>query len=355
MRYIGNKTRLLGFIRRVLLRRGIRQGSALDPFSGTASVARALKRWGFSVTASDVMEYAYVFARAYVEVPAPPAPEELPPVGTGRPADLRSVCDFLNRLNARPGFIRAHFAPEHIDGREKGRMYFTPENAARIDTIRHQLHEWLSAGCLSRDAHDVLLAALIEAADRVANTTGVYAAYVKSWQPNAVRALRLVPPEIVSGNSCHAWRKDALEMVEAHDEVDLLYLDPPYNTRQYPGYYHIPELIATGWFDEVPTLRGKTGLLPDSDKRSVWCSLRKAESAFEQILATARCRHIVLSYNAEGIISESAIERIMKAYGRHSTYRRYRHTYRRYRADSDHQGRRYQADKVSEYLYCISR
>ena len=355
MRYIGNKTRLLGFIRRVLLRRGIRQGSALDPFCGTASVARALKRWGFAVTASDVMEYAYVFARAYVEVPAEPAPDELPLLQGARPSDLRALCTLLNRLEPRPGFIRTHFAPEERDGRRNGRMYFTPSNAARIDTIRAQLHEWASNGAISRDAHDILLAALIEAADRVANTAGVYAAYVKSWQPNAVRTLRIDAPKIVNGNGCRAWRKDALELVAAHDEVDLLYLDPPYNTRQYPGYYHIPELIATGWFDYVPRLRGKTGLLPDADKRSVWCSLRKAEAAFEQLLAAARCKHIVLSYNAEGIIPESSIERIMKAYGLRATYRRYRHTYRRYRADSDREGRRYSADRVHEYLYCISR
>jgi len=355
LRYIGNKTRLLGFIRRVLLRRSIRQGTALDPFSGTASVARALKRWGFAVTASDLMEYAYVFARAYVEVPALPARDDLPCIGGGRPADLRSLCRLLNRLEPHAGFIYTHFSPEGAEGAHDGRMYFTPENAARIDVIRGRLHAWRAAGDISRDAHDLLLAALIEAADRVANTTGVYAAYVKSWQPNAVRPLRLEPPSIVNGNGCHAWRKDALELVAAHDAVDLLYLDPPYNTRQYPGYYHIPELIASGWFEEVPKLRGKTGLLPDADKRSVWCSRRKAEAAFEQLLATARCRHIVLSYNAEGIIPEASIERIMKTYGVRSTYRRYRHTYRRYRADSDREGRQYSADKVSEYLYCISR
>lgn len=355
MRYIGNKTRLLRFIRRVLLRRGIRQGIALDPFSGTASVARALKRWGFAVTASDVMEYAYVFARAYVEVPAPPGPADLPALNGSTFADLRSICNALNRIDLRPGFIHQNFAPVETSGQREGRMYFTPDNAARIDAIRRQLHDWRSAGEISRDAHDLILAALIEAADRVANTTGVYAAYVKSWQPNALRPIRLEPPPIVAGNSCHASRMDALELVAAHDDVDLLYLDPPYNTRQYPGYYHVPELIASGWFDDVPKLRGKTGLLPDADKRSVWCSLRKAESAFEQLLATARCKHIVLSYNAEGIIPESFIERTLKAYGLRATYRRYRHTYRRYRADSDREGRQYSADRVAEYLYCISR
>ena len=91
MRYIGNKTRLLGFIRQVLRARGIAPGRAVDPFSGTASVARALKRWGFAVTAGDIMEYGYIFARAYVEVTKTPAfPQLAPPPQrpTGAPARL---------------------------------------------------------------------------------------------------------------------------------------------------------------------------------------------------------------------------------------------------------------------------
>src|SRR5690606_30018863 len=79
MRYIGNKTRLLGFIRRVLRARGIEPGSAVDPFTGTASVASELKRLGFRVVASDIMEYAYVFGRAYVEVAAEPSFDGLAP------------------------------------------------------------------------------------------------------------------------------------------------------------------------------------------------------------------------------------------------------------------------------------
>ena len=60
-----------------------------------------------------------------------------------------------------------------------------------------------------------------------------------------------------------------VDVVAEQEPFELLYLDPPYNSRQYPGYYHIPELIATGWFEHTPVLRGKTGLLPDEHKRSV--------------------------------------------------------------------------------------
>src|SRR5690606_7512539 len=130
-------------------------------------------------------------------------------------------------------------------------------------------------------------------------------------------------------------RGDAVDVVRNAGAFDLLYLDPPYNARQYPGYYHIPELLATGWFDAPVATRGKTGLIEDAHKRSDWSSSRRCEAAFERLLATAQCRHIMLSYNEEGIISAAAIERLMKQYGRSATYRRYQRVYRRYRSDTE--------------------
>jgi adenine-specific DNA-methyltransferase len=335
VRYIGNKTKLLRFIGSVLRRRGIRGGQAVDPFSGTASVGRELKRLGFRVIAADLMEYAHVLAKAYVEA-------------THLPTDFARRIQSLNQLPGTPGFITENFS-------EPARMYFTPANAPRIDAIRTRIHEWRASGEIDEPTGFLLLAALIEASDRVANTTGVYAAYVKNWQPNAVRDLEMRVPRIIKGNSCHAYRADAIDLVSRLDEFDLLYLDPPYNSRQYAGYYHIPELLALGWFDETPELRGKTGLLPDREKRSDWSRRKKCEDALEKLVATARCKHIVMSYSAEGILSEAAIERIFKQYGRAETYQRYARNYRRYRSDSDGANRKYASDRVEEYLYCVSR
>ncbi|MGQ0563035.1 MAG: DNA adenine methylase [Gemmatimonadota bacterium] len=342
MRYIGNKTRLLDFIRHVLRARGVRAGVAVDPFCGTASVARELKRLGFAVVAADIMEYARVLAKASVEVVA-------------EPVELRALTRELNRLPASPGFVTANFSAPLIGSTAGARMYYTTENAARIDAVRSQLEDWRRAGRIAEPVYFLLLAALIEASDRVANTTGVYAAFVKSWQPNARRPLELAPRRVVPGNGCRALRADALSLVQDLEPFDLLYLDPPYNARQYAGYYHLPELIAVGWFDEEPALRGKTGLLPDRDKRSDWSRSGKCEHALEALLASARCKHMVMSYNAEGLIPETTIERLMKTYGRRDSYRKYRRRYRRYRSDSDHAKRSYAGDFVEEYLYCVDR
>ncbi|MBW3554771.1 MAG: DNA adenine methylase, partial [Gemmatimonadetes bacterium] len=171
MRYIGNKTKLLGFIRRVLEDRGI-SGSAVDPFSGTASVGQELKRLGFRVVASDIMTYGYVFARAYVQATRlPSAPrlgnEVLAVEGApdGAPS-FRDVLHHLDGLGPLPDFVHRSFSPDGADGRAHGRMYFTPDNAARIDHIRNRLEEWRRADRIDDDLFHLLLAALIEAADR---------------------------------------------------------------------------------------------------------------------------------------------------------------------------------------------
>jgi len=355
VRYIGNKTKLLDFIRRTLRARGIVSGTAVDPFSGTASVARALKRWGFHVTASDIMEFAQVFAKAYVEADAAPDFRPLAGLAGIRHATPAGVIAHLNALPPAPSFIHEHYAPAGGEGLRHGRMYFTPENAARIDAIRTRLEDWRASRMIDEAGFDYLLAALLEAADRVANTTGVYAAFVKTWQSNARRQLTLRVPDVTSGRPSRALRTDALELVRQLEPFDLLYLDPPYNARQYAGYYHIPEVIAQGWFDGPIRMRGKTGLIADDDKRSDWSRSSRAAGAFERLVATARWSRLVMSYNAEGIIPEQTIEHVLRQYGRAATYRRYGRRYRRYRSDADSDTRRYLGDEVDEYLYCVDR
>lgn len=357
MRYIGNKTRLLGFIRRVLRSRGTGPGLTLDPFTGTASVARALKRLGHQVVAGDLMEYGHVFARAYVQTEALPDFGGLGDLMNGGPRSLGGAISLLNRTEPEPGFVYEHFCPEGGPARKHGdgRMYFTPENAARIDGIRNAIERWRSEGRIEDDAYYLLLAALIEAADKVANTAGVYAAFIKSWQPNARHPLRLRAPRPVLGAGCRAVRMDALDLVRDAGPFELLYLDPPYNERQYPGYYHIPELLAVGWFDEPLRLRGKTGLLPDAEKRSDWSRRGRCEAALEELVAAADCRHIVLSYSSEGLIPAATIERVLKGWGKKGAYKRYTRRYKRYRSDADGEGRRYAGDAVEEYLYCVDR
>jgi adenine-specific DNA-methyltransferase len=388
MRYIGNKTKLLRFIGSVLDSLGLAAGTAADPFAGTASVAQYLKSRSFAITSSDIMSYSYALQRAYVQLDAVPAfsqvlevdpdlsrtarrpdfralvasrfrtQEELFGAAAARADGLQHMLVYLDSfLDPMTSFVSREFsAPEHERDTDGGRMFFTLANGRRIDAIRTKLHDWQCAKLLSEDEYYLLLSCLIEAADSVANTTGVYAAFVKSWQSNARRPLRLAQPHLVVGTGLHccAHQQDANQFVRQLGPVDVVYLDPPYNTRQYSSYYHVPELLAQGWFENEPTLRGKTGLLPDADRKSKWSVAGECVAAFRDLIGNVDARFVLLSYNNEGIIPPEAVEEVFAEFGEPGTFKRYAVDYARYRSDRDHEQRVYKADVVTEFVYAIA-
>ena len=363
MRYIGNKTRLLPFLLAGMDELGVKGAVACDPFSGTASVGRALKLRGWRVHSGDVMALSYAFQVARVVLDRTPSFDAAAGASSRpdrrRHSSLRSVVRELESRASVHGFVTEHYSPAGDAARVHGRMYFTPENAGAIDAIRERIDAWDAAGRIDATRKQLLLAMLIQAADRVANTTGVYASFVKSWQPNAVRPLELRPvrpavPPVPSASGCTAFRGTAADVLDRAGPVDLLYLDPPYNERQYPGYYHIPELIARGW-NPAPELRGKTGLIPDDELRSDWCRRGRCEQALRTVLAHADARHILLSYNDEGLIPVQRIEEILRESGAADSYRRIGQGYRRYRSDADGPSRRYRRDRVREWLHYVRR
>lgn len=418
MRYIGNKTKLLPFIGQLLDELHVPRGRSLDAFAGTAAVGSFLKNRGHTVVGCDLMTFSYVLQRAYVVADAYPAFAGL--AGDPDVAAARARSDFAGRVAARvplesaplqrtrplaeilvfldsyldplSSFVSRHFAVPHQGdyaagpaARESGetwgaeprgvraaaaeratttaRMYFTLDTARRIDAVRHRLQDWRVAGLVSDDEYFMLLAALLEGADAVANTTGIYAAYMKRWQPNALRTLRLRLPVLATrtaprrpGERCsQAHQGNVSALAPGLGHFDLLYLDPPYNTRQYSAYYHIPELIARGWFNETPVLRGKTGLLADADKKSVWSTRAQCVPALERLVATVDADHFLMSYNSEGIIPDAEIERIFRAAGRARTFVRVSREYPRYRSDRPSAVRRYKARLVSENLYYVRK
>jgi len=360
VRYLGNKTKLVPFILDAVERFGLEPGVACDPFAGTASVASALKRSGWRVHAGDLMAASYALQVARVEIDRTPryAPETGAD-GAGRArrsVSYRALLRHLATLDGEDGFITEHYTLAGAAGEAHGRMYFSPGNARRIDAIRSAIARWRAAGHIDRSRAQLLIATLIEAADRVANTTGVYASFVKTLQPNARRNLELrpiVPTPVLNGaKGSTAFRGPASELLASVGPLDLLYLDPPYNERQYPAYYHIPELIATGW-TPPPEIRGKTGLIPDETLRSDWCRRSRAAGALARVLDACDARHILLSYNDEGLLPRAEIETQLRGRGIADTYALDDRSYKRYRSDSDGPGRRYRRDRVREHLHYV--
>ena len=127
---------------------------------------------------------------------------------------------------------------------------------------------------------------------------------------------------------------------------DVLYLDPPYNARQYCSNYHVLETISKL---DNPKLNGKTGLRDYRDQKSAFCSKRTVAETFEDLISNADFKYIFLSYNNEGLMDLETIKSIMSKYGKYEV----RTTeYRRFKADKE-ENRNHKASSTVEYLHCL--
>ncbi|MEW6736031.1 MAG: DNA adenine methylase [Acidobacteriota bacterium] len=365
MNYIGSKYSLLKFIERSVHSVGLRQGVFCDLFAGTAVVGHHFKKLGFQVIANDWQEYAYVFAKALVETSHWPhlngLAEELKDFSAIHQCQLRlfetvpeieqpyyQVLEYLNALPGVEGFIYRNYCP---GGSEDLRRYYSDANGRHCDAIRQQLNKWKQAGKITEMEFYLLLATLLEAIDAVANTASVYGAFLKQFKSVARKPLLLRPLRLITGAGSRACKRDANELSQ-EIECDVLYLDPPYNGRQFSSNYHVLETIAAY---DAPPLTGKTGLRPAEHQKSRFCSRRLAREALREIIHDCQARHIFLSYNDEGIISHTELEAILRSV-RTRRYHVFTKTHPRFRADIDRENRRYAPRvQVTEYLFYIEK
>jgi adenine-specific DNA-methyltransferase len=174
-----------------------------------------------------------------------------------------------------------------------------------------------------------LLCALIEAVPFVANISGTYAAFLKEWDKRAFKTLTLEVPEIIESDETHkAFNLDGLKVLDQVKGIDILYLDPPYNERQYAPNYHILETIAK--WDE-PEIKGITGMRNYEEQKSAFCNSRAGVKALNEIIQKGCFKYLILSYNDEGIMPEKEILQLFNNAGKtevaEQDYQRYKSGY----------------------------
>lgn len=191
-----------------------------------------------------------------------------------------------------------------------------------------------------------LLTSLLEAADAVANTASVYGAYLKHLKKTAQKDMWLSSADYVINEPEHeVHNRDANELID-EIEGDILYLDPPYNHRQYGANYHLLNTIAR--YDDF-TPAGKTGLR--SYERSLWCVKNEVTGVFADLIKKARFRYIFLSYNNEGLMSIESVKKIMSDFGRYDLIEQ---PYQRFKADKT-ESRNHKATATVEYLHVLEK
>jgi len=368
MKYIGNKSRLLPFIDRVINQEKLpSRGVFCDIFTGTTSVAQFYKTKGYKLITCDIMYYSYVFQYAYIKVNSYPSfskliqnEKEIMDIKkriqssslikeNENKENLQAVLNFLNNLPGEEGFIYLNYAPTGSYTGKYQRQFFSDENAKRIDAIRNRIQFWKKNEWITEEEFFILLASLVNAADFVANISGTYGAFLKIWRSMALKSLNLLLPNLIESKLNHEiYLEDANRLVR-NIKCDILYLDPPYNTRQYAANFHILETIAK-W--DNPKIYGKTGLRPYDGQKSDYNIKGKCEEKFADLIKNTDCKYILMSYNNEGIIREKVIKEVLSEKGDLKVFTQ---PYRRFRTDSESENRHFKVpdDRVIEKIYLV--
>ncbi len=294
IKYLGSKRRLVPALAAVAAASGAR--TALDLFCGTTRVSQAFKGLGLDVTAVDSARCAHVLARCYVATDPDDSPELL--------AQAADAVDRLNALPGVPGYVTETFC---TDAR-----YFQPANGARIDAVR----DAIEAEFYDSPLWPVLLTSLLEAADRVDSTTGLQMAYLKQWAARAERPLTLRVPDLLAGPGA-AVRGDALSMVgtTALPDVDLAYLDPPYNQHRYDSNYHVWETLVAWDAPDHYGVACKRADLRDPATRSAFNGRRTMPTALAEVVTRVAAEVVVLSYNNESWLTYEELHDLCAARG----------------------------------------
>lgn len=331
MNYIGSKNRMSGFLLgtvRDIVGDDLSGKTFCDLFAGTGAVGNALKPHVRQVIANDLEHYSFVLNRNYIGNCTP-----IP--------DAKFLISELNDLPpVQDGLIYQNFCL----GSGSGRQYFSDENGQKIDAMRQAIERWHQQSEIDDDCYYFLICSLLECADRLANTASVYGAFLKRLKPMAQKKLILSPADFIctsQQNPVH--HTDANDLI-GHITGDILYLDPPYNVRQYGANYHILNIIS----EYKPLVfKGKTGI--HRYRRSRYCSRVKVFPAFEELIAQAQFPYICLSYNNEGLLSPELIRKTMEKYGRYDCISM-RH--QRFKADND-LNRAHHAHNTTEYIHVL--
>ena len=342
MRFIGNKTNLLNDILKVIKENcDGTERVFCDIFSGTASVSRFFKN-RYTIISNDLLYFSYVLQMGTIENIEIPTFHKLKQV-----LEIEDVFDYLENTDISNENFSKFIYENYSQNDNCERMYLTSANALRIDFIRNKIEEWKNKKLITKNEYYYLLASLIEGVPFVSNITGTYGAYLKQWDKRAFKKFEMIRLNVTNNklnNRC--YNQNANELINKI-RGDILYIDPPYNERQYLPNYHLLETIAK--YDN-PEIKGKTGIRVYEDEKSNYCIKNKVYNEFKELIKKANFKHIIVSYNQDGILSEEDIKRILVEFGNENTYKLYKIPYKQYQNKLTKK-----LDVHYEYLFYISK
>ena len=320
-----------------------------DLFSGSGIVSRSFKKYAELLITNDLEKYSYLSNECYL---SDPSEDEL--------KEIEKWYDYLIKnidINKEDGFIYKLYSPKDINNiKKEERCFYTPRNAKYIDS---------AIEIINRDIPEkyrkYFLAPLISEASVKANTSGVFKGFYKNKNTgigqfggtgkNALSRITAdinIPFPLFSNYKCENinYNKDIFDLIDELPELDVVYLDPPYNQHPYGSNYFMLNLIANG---KEPNGISKVSGIPKDWNRSVFN--RKAESlkSMTDLCKRLKTKYIIISFNSDGYISKDEmidmLENIGEVFVKEKNYNTFRGC-RNLRDRDIH---------VKEYLYIVKK
>lgn len=351
--YIGNKRALLPFIgkgiEQVKRRLGADKLRCLDLFSGTGVVSRYLKQHASFLIANDLELYSFITNRCFLSNSSDVTSREL----------SETLAELRRNISKRwtRGFIAELYAPQTDESVQPGeRVFYTKRNAEYIDTARQEIAK------LAPNLQIYFLAPLIAKASVHANTSGVFKGFYKSkdgigqFGGNGQDALSRITKNIEIDRpvfsrfccECAVERCDANSFFSqvCCDDLDLAYLDPPYNQHPYGSNYFMLNLIAT--YKRPESISHVSGI-PVDWNRSRYNQRKEAEAVLFEVIEKCPAKFVMVSYNSEGFVSH---EKFLQVMGRHGRVSVLETPYNTFRGSRNLSGR---PMHVTEFLYLLEK
>ena len=317
--YIGNKRALLGQIGQVVEgvkgRLGKERLRVFDVFSGSGIVSRYLKAHASTLISNDIEDYAAVVGRCYLR--------------NRSTVDMRVLSDIVGEMNRRVedescprGFIKDLYAPRDESRiTREDRVFYTRDNARRLDGYRQMIDT------VPEDVRELLLGPLLSEASIHSNTAGVFKGFYKNRDTKVgqyggtgsdalvrIKGKIVLEPPVLSRFECDydVLQEDANGAARRVRDLDLAYIDPPYNQHPYGSNYFMLNLFVRY---ERPEKISRVSGIPPEWRRSGYNVRAKSLTLMRDLLHALDARFFLVSFNNEGFITTEEMQAMLGEIG----------------------------------------
>ena len=274
-RYIGSKARMIDFIENTMKKEKIQFSSFLDLFGGTGIVGDFFNNQKTKVYVNDLLKSNYLSYLSWFG---------------NEKIDKNKIKLYIEKYNSLSNLEENYFSLNFSD------TYFSKDNCKKIGYIREDIEINYLSNNLNTRERAILITSLLYAMDKIANTVGHYDAYRKNGDLDKKLELCMLDLKSNTNNKNNkVFNENANDLVK-NIKADVVYIDPPYNSRQYSDAYHLLENVAMWEKNEV---RGVAKKMERNGIKSKYCSV-SAPLAFKDLIENINAKYIIVSYNNMG-------------------------------------------------------